>query len=69
VHLNLGSLLALQGRTDEALDSLRRVLALAPDYVDAHYNIGTMLQRESRYAEAETAYRAALAITPDYADG
>ena len=57
---NLGTLLAQQGDTDAALDSLDKAVAQREDWAEAHYNRGTVLLRQKRYREAITAFEHAL---------
>ena len=55
-------------RTDEALASYDRALALKPDYAEAFYNRGNALQELKRTDEAVASYDRALALKPDYAE-
>jgi tetratricopeptide (TPR) repeat protein len=41
-----------QGRSEAAIDSLRRALQAAPEYVDAMFNLAVLLQRSNRHKEA-----------------
>ena len=43
-----------------AADTYRRVLTLAPDWVDAHINLGVALYQMGRIREAEAEFRAAV---------
>lgn len=63
-HDNLGSALAVQGRTMEAARHYREALRLSPDLADAHFNLGVLLFAEGRSAEAAAHYREALRIRP-----
>ena len=47
-----------------AVDALRRVLAQAPDHVEAHYLLGLYLHNLGRNPEALEACRAAVALGP-----
>jgi hypothetical protein len=38
-----------QGRSEAAIDCLRRALQAAPDYADAMFNLALLLQRGSRH--------------------
>ncbi|MFZ1149853.1 MAG: tetratricopeptide repeat protein [Xanthobacteraceae bacterium] len=58
---NLSDLLDEQGRVEAAIDCLRTVLRVAPDYVDAMFNLALLLQRTSQYAEAADYWRRYLA--------
>jgi tetratricopeptide (TPR) repeat protein len=58
---NLSDLLDEQGRVEAAIDCLRTVLRVAPDYLDAMFNLALLLQRTSQYAEAADYWRHYLA--------
>jgi tetratricopeptide (TPR) repeat protein len=49
---NLSDLLDEQGRSQAAVDCLRRALEAAPDYADAMFNLALLLQRNNKHAEA-----------------
>ena len=66
-HNNLGNILQLQGRTDEAVGHFRQALRVKPDFAEAHYNLGYTLQQQGRIDEAEKSYRQALQFKPDFA--
>ena len=64
---NLAGVVAkAMGKPDGAEQCLRRAIALAPDYVEAHYNLGLLLQQARRAEEALAAYREALRVAPDH---
>jgi Flp pilus assembly protein TadD len=65
---DLGTWLAANGQTDEAMACFRRVLGLRPDNVTALYNLGNALARQKRWDEAVENYRHALKIDPSRAD-
>jgi tetratricopeptide (TPR) repeat protein len=50
-----------QGRRREAIDALRRLLALRPEAADDWYNLGYLLRQEGRFDAALDAYAEALA--------
>jgi tetratricopeptide (TPR) repeat protein len=50
------------------LASYDRVVAVRPDYVQAHANRGDILNRLERFEEALASYDRAVAIHPDFAD-
>jgi tetratricopeptide (TPR) repeat protein len=50
-----------QGRTDAAIECLRKALRVAPDYADAMFNLALLLQRKNQYAEAANHWRCYLA--------
>jgi tetratricopeptide (TPR) repeat protein len=55
------SLLDEQGRSQAAVDCLRRALEAAPDYADAMFNLALLLQRNNKHAEAVEYWRRYLA--------
>ena len=59
---NLSDLLDDQGRSEAAIECLRKSLQAAPDYVDAMFNLALLLQRKNEYAEAAIYWRRFLAI-------
>lgn len=74
-HMVLGRLLVKQGRLDEALLELRRVLAVPaatdqqlvmnPDYREAHLLIGVILHLRGEREQARDAFRAFLGLGGD----
>jgi tetratricopeptide (TPR) repeat protein len=55
-------------RTDEALASYQRAVALRPDYIEAHNNLAATLHQLERFAEAVASFDRALALRPDCAE-
>jgi len=64
-HINLGHVLYVQGRTEEAMRHDEAALATRPTEPEAHNNLGNALLRLKRPAEAADHFRAALAVQPD----
>lgn len=64
-------LLSLAGRAgvevgaDDAVDQLRKVTELQPDWADAWHDLGDALATEGRDEEASEAFRKALELNPD----
>src|SRR5437016_14503259 len=58
---NLADLLDDQGRSEAAVECLRKALLVAPDYIDAMFNLALFLQRKAAYAEAAAYSRRYLA--------
>jgi len=58
---NLSDLLDGQGKSEAAIDCLRRALHAAPDYADAMFNLALLLQRNNKHAEAAEYWRRYLA--------
>ena len=62
---NLGCALTAARQLPEAVDVLRRAIALAPDFAEAWYNLAKALKEQGKYGEAAAACRRALALRPD----
>jgi tetratricopeptide (TPR) repeat protein len=67
-HVNLGRLLQLEGRTEEALEHYRISLRSGGSDPTAAFNLGTALETLSRWAEAIAAYNHALEMDRNFAD-
>lgn len=61
-RINLGLLLARQGRVADAREQLSRVLP--PEEV--YYNLGSVFEQEGFYSLSRSMYEAALAAVPDF---
>jgi tetratricopeptide (TPR) repeat protein len=61
---NLADLLDDQGRSQAAVECLRKALVVAPDYIDAIFNLARLLQRKGSYAEAADYWRRYLMSDP-----
>ncbi|MFP5285038.1 MAG: tetratricopeptide repeat protein, partial [Thermoanaerobaculia bacterium] len=57
---NLGNLLALKRRYEEALASLRRAIEIDPNYVNAYNELGNVYLQLDRPADARKAFEAGL---------
>lgn len=64
VWLLLGSQQSIAGQHAEAIASLARALAIAPDLAEASHYLGESLQAQDRYADAAYAYRQAARAQP-----
>src|ERR1700761_7305395 len=49
---NLAAILFTQGRLEEAADSARKAVELAPGFADAHNNLGNILRMQGHSADA-----------------
>lgn len=65
LHL-LGHVLALQGRAEEAVETLARAAALAPGDPELRFNLAQALGASGRPREAEEELRAALRLRPRF---
>ena len=54
---NPADLLDDQGRSNDAIECLRKALLVAPGYNDAMFNLALLLQRKSEYGEAAEYWR------------
>jgi len=66
VHNNLGTLLAEQGRLEEAAAQYVEVIRLVPNNPETHYNLASVLLRTGRRQEALAHLTQALQLKPDY---
>ncbi len=62
---DLGSVLAIVGRVDEAIARFRAALTLQPDCLPASINLGKVLLENGRAEEAVPILRQVLALEPD----
>ena len=65
-HSNLAEILLARRALPEAIEHVRRVLEIRPDYVDAHNKLGLALMDAGRPEEAKKAFSRALEIDPRY---
>ena len=63
-HSGLGTALAAQHRTAEALPELELAARLKPESADNHFNLGAALAALGRNQEAETEFAAAVRLAP-----
>jgi serine/threonine protein kinase/Flp pilus assembly protein TadD len=68
VRYNLGLVLAVAGRLDEAIVAYRQAIGLKPDYGMAHLELGKVLGEQGHLDEAIAACRRAIELKPDHAD-
>lgn len=62
---NLAAALLEAGRTDEAIDHIRKALELDPEFADAHNMLGIVLARAGKLDDAVEHLRRAVTNTPD----
>jgi tetratricopeptide (TPR) repeat protein len=65
IKFNRAVELQSQGALKEAAVEYRALLAVAPDYAEAHANLGAVLARLGQYEEAIASYQRALEINPN----
>ena len=61
---NLGSILRIQGRLEEAVEYSSRALLLKPEFPEAHLNLALARARQGRTAEAERHFLRSLELKP-----
>lgn len=66
--LNLGTMQALAGDLDPAIDSLKKAVRLAPGLAQGYSNLGEVCFRAARFREAADAYGQLLGIWPENAN-
>src|SRR6266487_3140192 len=62
---NLGTILATQGKLEEAMDQYRRALTINPRDVLALFNLGRASFDQDNYMEAKELYERLVDVTPD----
>lgn len=67
VHYRLGSAMAKQSRTEEAVAHYERAIALEPGSADAHSDLGTALMALGRFDEAMAHFNRAIEVDPGHA--
>jgi len=67
LRVELGKVLARQGRNREAIEVYRGAAALEPGDYRIHHTLGLLFRREGDAGAAEAAFRAALALAPRHA--
>ena len=65
-HSNLGLALAVEGKTEEAIQQLLEALRLNPNHAIAHWAVGSGREQQGRFDEAIQQYETALSLKPDY---
>jgi serine/threonine protein kinase/tetratricopeptide (TPR) repeat protein len=66
VHLSLGSVYSATGKSNEAVEELKRALALAPNSDEAYRRLGDAYKASGRKQEALAAYQSAVNANPYY---
>jgi serine/threonine protein kinase/tetratricopeptide (TPR) repeat protein len=68
VRLNLGAVLAAQGKLDLAIAEYRDAIRIQPDYAAAYNNLGNALRDQGKFDQAIATFRDAIRIKPDLAE-
>lgn len=64
-HVAYGSILAKEGRHNDATKQFATAIAIQPNYAEAHGKLGVQLAESGRYEEAMFHYKEALRYKPD----
>jgi Tfp pilus assembly protein PilF len=67
-HFRLGQLEYEQGKTQEAIASIRKALKLDPDNAEAHNYLGLIFLQQSDLKTARKEFKKAVQINPYYSD-
>jgi Flp pilus assembly protein TadD len=67
LHL-MGVIARQRGRSDLAVDLIRRAVAVRPNFPEAYSNLGNALNDQGQIDEAIVAYRRAVTLRSDFAD-
>lgn len=67
VYNDLGNLLVLASRPDEAEEAYRKAVELSPDRVTSLFNLALLQQQRGELREARSLYRRVLEIQPQHA--
>ncbi len=68
VHFQLGILLQMQDRLDQAEAAYREAIAALPSHAEAHNGLGVVLHRLKRDEESLAAHERALSLNPGFVD-
>ena len=66
VHLSLGSVYSVTGKSAQAIEELKRALVLAPNSDEAYRRLGDAYKASGRKPEALAAYQSAVSANPYY---
>ena len=66
VHLSLGSVYSATGKSNQAVEELKRALTLAPNSDEAYRRLGDAYKASGRKQEALAAYQSAVNANPYY---
>jgi len=68
IHLNIGNILLMEKRFDEALQEFREAIKLNPEYAKAYNGTCNVLLLQKHFAEAQKACQTAIKLNPEYAE-
>jgi tetratricopeptide (TPR) repeat protein len=67
-HNNLGTVLATEGRFDDAITHFKKAMTIAPDAPMTYSNMGSILLAAGHPKAAMDCFKKAIALDPDYTD-
>ena len=67
-YLNFGAELLDRGRAAESVEQFRHVLAISPEFVEAHYNLGRAYVALGRLPDAAICFQQAVRLDPQFAE-
>lgn len=67
-HNSLGTVLAKEGKADEAITHFSEALRIKPNYAEAQYNIGLALAMQGKFEKAANHFSKAVLIRPEFAN-
>ena len=67
-QVGLGALLVKQGKTEEAINALKRAVTLDPKNFEAHRTLGRAYVLAERFSEAVEVLKTAISLAPYRAD-
>ena len=68
MYYNMGNLMSVQGRVDEAVACFKNAIACESNYPEAYYGLGNMLREREELRAAAAAFELALRLKPDYVE-
>ena len=68
-YLQHGLVLSAEGQDEAAVKSFQKVVAMMPQWAEAHSLLGSSLARAGNLRDAEAELRKAIQLKPDYAEG
>jgi len=68
-YRQLGRALMMAGKSEQAIETLQRALALKPEWGEIHDDLGVLLADMARYGEARKSFESAVTHAPNYAQG
>lgn len=64
--LKLAQWFSAEGKNTQALESIRKVIDLDPNILEAHLVLGNLYMKDKNYTEARASFQKALELNPEY---